>query len=407
MKKKAFLFPGQGSQYVGMGKNLCDRSNTAAEVFERAGDALHLDMKKLCWESDQTTLTLSKNAQPAILTLGYAMYRVCTEEQGLRPDAMAGHSLGEITALTCSGALEFEDAVRLVRKRGEFMGLPGMDGAMYAVMTRDIESVEDFCKQETDDTGVVSVSNYNSHVQTVISGNRDNVLRVVTALEGKQIKCRELNVSAPFHCAIMNPAAQLLQQELRNYHFRKPSCPVLSNVTALPYERAEEIAELLVRQVVSPVQWVESMKWLRRANTEYCVELGPGHVLQSLMKRNYAEIKVFAYDEAGETERLSTFVEASYIPFLSRCMGLAVSARNTCWDNEAYRDGVITPYNRLREMQEQVEADNRKATQPEMLKGAQLLKTILTTKGCPEKEQAERFAELLADTGMEQKLHLF
>ncbi len=404
MKKKAFLFPGQGSQYVGMGKSLCQRSKTASEIFERAGDALHLDMKKLCWEEDIATLTLSPNAQPAILTTSYAMYQVCVEEQEIRPDAMAGHSLGEITALTCAGALEFEDAVRLVRKRGEFMNLPGTDGAMFAVMTRDVELVEGLCRQETD--GVVSVSNYNSHVQTVISGNRANVLQVVNALEGQEVKCRELNVSAPFHCALMEPAAELFRQELKGYAFGKPVCPVLSNVTAMPYETAGQIPELLVQQVVRPVRWTESMKWLRRANTEYCVELGPGHVLQSLMKRNYGEIPVFAYDDGGEPERLHAFVEAGYIPFLSRCMGLAVSARNTCWDNDAYRDGVITPYNRLRAMQDKTEAEGRAATEEEMLEGAKLLKAILTTKGCPEKEQAERFYELLADTGMERKLQL-
>ncbi len=169
----------------------------------------------------------------------------------------------------------------------------------------------------------------------------------------------------------------------------------------MPYETAEEIPEKLVQQVVAPVQWAKSMKWLRRANVEYCVELGPGHVLQSLMKRNYSEIKVFAYDDAGEAEKLKTFVEASYIPFLSRCMGLAVSARNTCWDNELYRQGVILPYNRLRSMQDQVEAEARKASESEMLEGARLLKTILDTKGCPQEEQAERFADLLADTGVE------
>ena len=406
MKKKAFLFPGQGSQYIGMGKALCEQSKTAQRIFEQASDALHLDLQKLCWEGDIATLTLSKNAQPAILTTGYAMYRVCTEELGLRPDAMAGHSLGELTALTCADALDFSDAVRLVQKRGELMNLQNTDGAMFALMTREIEQVEDLCRQNTDETGIVSVSNYNSNVQTVISGHRAKVQRVVDALSAQDVKCRELNVSAPFHCALMEPAAQAFEKELANYKFRMPKLPVLSNVTALPYERAEEIPEKLIKQVVAPVQWVKSMKWLRRANVEYCVELGPGHVLQSLMKRNYSEIKVFAYDDAGEAEKLKTFVEASYIPFLSRCMGLAVSARNTCWDNELYRQGVILPYNRLRSMQDQVEAEARKATEAEMLEGAQLLKTILDTKGCPQEEQAERFADLLADTGMEQKLIL-
>ncbi len=406
MKKKAFLFPGQGSQYVGMGKSLCQRSSTASRIFDRAGEALDLDMKKLCWEEDITTLTLSKNAQPAILTLGYAMYQVCLEEQNIRPDAMAGHSLGEITALTCAGALDFEDAVRLVQKRGEFMNLPGVDSAMFAVMTRDIALVEDLCREESDESGIVSVSNYNSHVQTVISGNRTNVQRVVAALEAQEIKCRELNVSAPFHCALMKPAAELLCKELEKITFRLPQCPVISNVTGLPYENAADIAPTLVRQVVEPVRWVDCMTWLRRANIEYCAELGPGHVLQSLMKRNYAEIKVFAYDDAGEAERLRAFVQASYIPFLSRCMGLAVSARNTCWDHNAYQEGVISPYNRLRAMQDKTEAEGRAATETEMLEGAKLLKTILVTKGCPEEEQAQRFSELLADTGMERKLQL-
>ncbi len=204
----------------------------------------------------------------------------------------------------------------------------------------------------------------------------------------------------------MKPAAEQLRAELAGYAFRKPIVPVLSNVTACPYEAPEDIAPRLVQQVVEPVQWVKSMKWLRRANVEYCVEFGPGHVLQSLMKKNYGEIRVFAYDEVGAAQQLYTYVEASYIPFLSRCMGLAVSTRNTCFDNEAYTRGVIAPYNRLRSMQDKVEAEERVATEAEMLEGARLLKTILDTKCCPEQEQEERFAELLVDSGMEQKLQL-
>ena len=286
------------------------------------------------------------------------------------------------------------------------MNLQDADGAMFAVMTREIDQVEELCRKESDETGIVSISNYNSNVQTVISGHRAKVRRVVDALSEQDVKCRELNVSAPFHCALMEPAAQAFAKELTNYSFRMPKVPVLSNVTALPYETAEEIPEKLVKQVVAPVQWVKSMKWLRRANIEYCLELGPGHVLQSLMKRNYSEIKVFAFDEAGQREKIKAFVEASYIPFLSRCMGLAVSARNTCWDNEVYQQGVIQPYNRLRSMQDRVETEARAASEEEMLAGAQLLKTILDTKGCPQSEQAERFADLLADTGMERKLIL-
>lgn len=400
MIKKAFFFPGQGSQYKGMGKKLCDNFRAASDVFDEASDALNENVKKLCFESDNGTLTLTKNAQPALVTMGMAMYKVCGETIGIKPDILAGHSIGEITALTCAGAINFADAVKIARIRGELMqrGVEPGKGKMAAVRSRDIRRIAEIMSEASGPEEKVSISNYNSNVQTVISGNTKAVDRAIAILEKEDCKVTPLNVSAPFHCSMMQSASYSFRDELNQYSFHDFKVPVLSNVDALPYSGKEQIADYLQKQLVQPVRWVESMVYMKKFMVSYGVELGPGNVLANLMKTNISDIRIYAFDDEKEIERLRICVEKSYIPFLSRCMGIAVATQNHNFDNREYEEGVINPYKNIEALSKQVEEEGRKASREEMEQGLNWLVKIMNTKRVTPEEQKERLYQLFYDT---------
>lgn len=403
MVKKAFVFPGQGSQYIGMGKKLCENFKIASDTFDEASEALSMDIKKMCLEGDQAELTLTHNAQPAILTLSTAMFKVCMKEEGIQPDLMAGHSLGEISALTCAGAIQFSDAVNIVRKRGEFMqhAVSPERGSMMAILCRDVEKIENICKLISNESSMACISNFNSRTQLVISGDQKAIDEAVNILSEEKIKVNKLNVSAPFHSPLMQPAADQLREELEKYTFNDPIYPVLSNVTAKPYQGREDIINNLTSQIVMPVQWVQSMIYLKKAMVLYGVELGPGNVLRNMMKSNISDIRIFSYDNNADVEKLKKHIKNSYTPFLSRSMGIAVATKNLNWNNEEYKKGVIEQYNKINEIQKMVEKDGREANMDEMKQAVDMLLCVFKTKKTSHDEQISRFKELFCDTGTE------
>lgn len=404
MVKKVFLFSGQGSQYVGMGKKLCENYKVASDMFDEASEALGFDLKKLCQQGTMEELTLTYNAQPAILTTSAAMFKVCMENDGIKPDILAGHSLGEISALTCAGAIAFPDAVKIARKRGEFMQeavKPG-EGAMYAVMTRDEEKVHDICKEISTSESFVGISNYNSRTQIVISGNVAAVEHAAKVLEGEDIKVKQLKVSAPFHCPLMQPAADKLKEELQKYTFSDLLYPVLSNYTAKPYIGIDVIIDNLAAQLVNPVRWSDSMTYLKKAMIEYGVEMGPGYVLKNMMKTNISDIRIFSYDNTTDINKLKEHIKNSYIPFLTRSMGIAVATRNTNWDSDEYQKGVIEPYSKIESLNQKVEMENREPSKEEMDQAIDMLLSVFKTKHTSIEERKKRLQELFADTGTEE-----
>lgn len=298
MKKIALLFPGQGSQYIGMGKKLNDNFECAKKAYEEANDTIGFDLRSLCFEGDMEELTKTENTQPAILTASVAAFRVYQEEIGVEPAFMAGHSLGELSALTCSGAIRFSDAIKLVRQRGRFMqeAVPVGIGGMSAISGVDTADIEDECKKVSRDGSIVVVSNYNSHDQIVISGHKAAVESVGEALKEKGAKVIPLKVSAPFHSPLMKPAADRFENELKKYCYDGPRYPVISNVTALPYECAESVQINLTKQITSPVQWIRSMQYLESAGVEMFIELGPKKVLKNLAAKIVHVKDVFSYD---------------------------------------------------------------------------------------------------------------
>lgn len=282
-----FVFPGQGSQKVGMGQAWAEASAASRAAFEEADDTLGFSLSRLCWEGPAEDLQLTANTQPAILTCSVAMHRDLAD-QDLRPVAMAGHSLGEYSALVAAGALDFATALQLVRRRGELMqqAVPVGDGAMAALMGIDAEAVAGVAQDASGDD-VCAVANLNSPQQTVIAGNKPAVERaVVLAKERGARIAKMLPVSAPFHSPLMRPAREGLEPLLAEAEIRDPRVPVVTNIDAAPVTEGASARDALGRQVDGPVRWVESIRWMiDDAGVDTFVEIGFGNVLTGLGKR--------------------------------------------------------------------------------------------------------------------------
>jgi [acyl-carrier-protein] S-malonyltransferase len=300
----AFLFPGQGSQAVGMGRAFAETSGAAKRVFEEANDALGLDLTRVIFEGPESELALTANTQPAVLTASVAAAAACAE-RGLVPALAAGHSLGEYSALVVAGALRLGDAVRVVRRRGELMqeAVPVGTGAMAAVMGIGLPVVEQVCADAAQGE-VVEVANVNSELQIVIAGHRTAVERAVAiARERGGRKSVLLPVSAPFHCALMGPAAEGLAVELGKIPVRDPAFPVVRNVDAGVTRAAADVVPFLLRQVASPVRWTACVQRLAAEGATAFVEVGPGRVLSGLAKRIVEDARVAAIEDPAGLDK--------------------------------------------------------------------------------------------------------
>ena len=299
----AFLFPGQGSQKVGMGRALHEAEPAARAVFAEADAALGTSLSRLCFEGPEEQLTLTANAQPAILTVSIAALRVLEARTSLRPGVVAGHSLGEYSALVAAGALRFADAVRLVHLRGKFMqeAVPPGVGAMAAILGLAAAAVAAVC-QESAGGEVVSPANLNGGGQVVIAGHKSAVERACVAAKARGAKrAVPLAVSAPFHCALMQPAEDKLAAELARVEIAAPRIPVVTNVEAAPNQDPARARALLARQVTAPVRWEESVQRLGAMGVRRAIELGAGNVLGGLVRRIAPEMVV---DSAGDPEAI-------------------------------------------------------------------------------------------------------
>lgn len=287
----AFMFPGQGSQEPGMGKALHDAFPAARRVFAEADEALGESLSRLCFEGPAEALARTANTQPAILTCSVAVWTVVTSELGLRPAVLLGHSLGEFSALVAAGAIAFADAVRLVRLRGLAMqeAVPAGVGAMAAVMGAEPAALEQWCEEASVGGEIVSPANENGGGQIVIAGHAAAVERVVARAKDSRAKAMRLNVSAPFHCELMRPAAERVAAALATIDVVAPRAPVIANVDAAPYPTSDsgpqDVRERLVRQITGRVRWEASVRTVMRMDISRGLELGHGRVLSNLIKR--------------------------------------------------------------------------------------------------------------------------
>ncbi|KYD08214.1 ACP S-malonyltransferase [Heyndrickxia sporothermodurans] len=299
MGKIAFVFPGQGSQTVGMGKSVVEKNDQAKSIFESADQRLGYSLSDIIFNGPDEKLTLTTNAQPALLTTSIAIL-TCLEEAGIRPDYTAGHSLGEYTALVAAGAMDFEDAVFAVHKRGEYMeeAVPNGEGTMAAILGMDRNDLQKVTDEVTVNGDSVQLANLNCPGQIVISGTVKGVEKAsVLAKEKGAKRALPLQVSGPFHSELMKPAAQKFVEVLDEVKVQDSKIPVIANVTAAPISEASDIKEKLIEQLYSPVLWEDSVLTMLELGVDTFIEIGPGKVLSGLIKKINRNVKTYSVQD--------------------------------------------------------------------------------------------------------------
>ena len=301
----ALLFPGQGSQVVGMGLEFYSNFKIVKQIFKQADENLNFQISKLILEGPENELQLTKNTQPAILTVSYSIFKVLKEEFNFDLSSFnffAGHSLGEYSALVCADSIKFKDALYLLHERGKAMqdAVPVGMGSMVAVLDMKTDEIIDLLKTEKLNNGVCEIANDNANGQTIVSGNKVDVELFQKILKEKKIKSIPLKVSAPFHCTLMKPAAEKMEQKINDTNFKNPSIKIVNNVTANPEENSVEIKKLLVKQIFSTVKWRQSILKMSEEGVKNFIEIGPGKVLTGMVKRTIKDVNCFSINSISD-----------------------------------------------------------------------------------------------------------
>jgi [acyl-carrier-protein] S-malonyltransferase len=306
----ALLFPGQGSQVVGMGSEFYNNFNVVKKIFNQADEKLNYSISKLILEGPEDKLQLTKNTQPAILTVSYSIFRVLKDEFGFdlkNFKFFAGHSLGEYSALVCSNSLGFDDALYLLHERGKAMqeAVPLGEGSMIAVLGIKIEELINLLKQIDTKKGICEIANDNAVGQVIVSGNKQKVELLQGFLKEKKIKSIPLKVSAPFHCSLMKPAAKIMEEKIQKTEFKNPLLNIVNNVTATPETNSDNIKRLLIEQIFSTVNWRESIINISKAGVKDFIEIGPGKALTGMVKRTIKEANCFSINSITDIKNLA------------------------------------------------------------------------------------------------------
>tara|TARA_B100001121_G_scaffold255740_1_gene233362 strand:+ start:107 stop:1045 length:939 start_codon:yes stop_codon:yes gene_type:complete len=305
---RALLFPGQGSQLVGMGAEFYNNFDAVKKIFDQADEKLKYPLSKIILQGPEDQLQLTKNTQPAILTVSYSIFKILKEEFEFNFDEFnffLGHSLGEYSALVCSDSLKFDDAIYLLNERGKAMqeAVPVGKGKMLAVLGAEINVINELLNS-IKQNNICEIANDNANGQVIVSGNREGVDSFQSILKEKKIKCIPLKVSAPFHCSLMKPAANKMLEKIKNTNFEKPKRNIVSNVTAKIENDKEKIKDLLIKQIYSSVKWRESILNISKEGVNKFIEIGPGKVLTGMVKRTINNVNCFPINSIADIKNL-------------------------------------------------------------------------------------------------------
>ena len=305
----SILFPGQGSQIVGMGSEFYNNFDLVKKIFKQADEKLNFPISKIILEGPADQLQLTKNTQPAILTVSYSIYKVLKDEFGFNDNSVkyfAGHSLGEYSALVCSESLNFSDALFLLHERGKAMqeAVPVGKGSMIAVLGLKFDEINFLLKNRKDIKGVCEIANDNADGQVILSGDKENLDQLQITLKEKKIKFIPLKVSAPFHCSLMKSAAEIMKEKINNIKFKNPSFETINNVTAKVEKNSDTIKKLLIEQIYLTVKWRESLIFMSNSGVKNFIEIGPGKALIGMVKRTLKNAKCFSINSITDIKNL-------------------------------------------------------------------------------------------------------
>lgn len=410
MNKLAVLFPGQGSQYVGMGKYWLDRYPSVRQRFEESSEVLNIDVARLCFEGPAGVLKQTENTQVALVTVSVALFETAQRELGLKPAYLAGHSIGELAALTAAGVFSFADAVRLARARGEAMASCDTESAtgMMAITQLRNEEVEAVLSEMDLNSLSIDIANYNSPTQTILAGSKAGLDQAGELLKAQGARAIPLIVSGAFHSRYMNGAIDRWREALQRVEPGEMQIPVVCGHEGRLYTSADEIKDSLVKQLTSPIRWTQALLELSRLGVNQWLDIGPKDVLANLVSQTLPGANALAYDDESQREVLrARFIdpeadrEGTEANLIGLCLGAAVCTKNSNWDEDAYRRGVIEPYKEIQKIYGQLEQEERMPTEEEMARALSLLAIIFKTKGTPSEQQHKRFRHILSSTGTE------
>ncbi len=412
MSRIALLFPGQGSQYIGMSAKLYNEFEIARQTFEEANDVLGFDLSKICFEGSLSELNQLENMFAAILTSSMSSFRVYMQEIGITPHYAAGHSLGEYSALACSGFMSFQDALKIVYMRGKFVQESRLthNGTMTVVNGVPSNILEDILKGISNCSKTVCIACYNAPEQYVISGHHEAVMEAENKLFELDAQITPMLLSPPLHSPLMEEAASMLKAELKKYVYNCPQWPVISNVTALPSTDVEGIVNNMVLQMTRPVRWSETIEYLEKDGVTITVEMGTQAVLSNLVKMHSNKFNTISLGQKGDIGSLleitetnsSSTVESSRkndaILFVSSCLAEAVCTQNKNHNKQEYEKGVIEPYERIEAILEELESNEAISGIEQMEEALANLRCIFFSKKLSSKEQNERLQRIFEKT---------
>jgi len=401
MNKFGAVFSGQGTQYHGMGRSICQKYKIADDIFNHANEILGMNIKNIMFSGDERELNNTSTTQPAVLLYSFALFKIFEQEYDIRPTVFAGHSLGEYTALTCAGAIPFDTALKMVKLRGNLMDNCSVKGSMAAVIGGHIDDLLEYCEKYSDEEHILTVSNYNSSNQSVLSGDKNLVKDAAEYFETQGLSTKQLNVSGAFHSPMMKSAQSELEKAINNCEFIFPDNKVISNIDGRPYTNVEDIKCKLVKQLTLPVKWVDVMKYFSKEQINTVIEFGPKNTLSKFFLNDGFKLRTFSIDIKEDCDKLKNFddnkeTKVEQLEELrDRCLSIVACTHNYNQNSVDYEKEVILPCRELREKSyffysaEEYESEAK-----------QLLKTllcILVIKGIPDYEIDSRMQILGAN----------